>query len=414
MSMRTLSRSLLLAALVLSGAAHAVSPDGYYGSYGTAAGIVELGQDNRNSKLGYGGALGFGLPIARQGESIEFTLKYVQRERDGGGPNNQQTTDDQKSLFVHWVREIGGRWIADAKPFVHIGAGALHEDVLNDSHFHPGVDGGLGALFPIGWRGWAIRAQGSALFQINNKSVPDEEFLIDFQLQLGLQLPFGSGAEVGSNKRPSHSARVVPAPEYPDEMVCANRIVDPVTGRGECITDSDGDSVADRNDQCPGTVAGTPVDSSGCSVKSIADSDGDGVLDEIDACPETVTGMKIDATGCLVEQTIVMRGIQFATGSAKLTGDSKIALDNVARTLYRQKNLEVEIVGHTDSQGNDNFNLVLSQERAESVRQYLIGRAVEARRLSALGFGESAPIADNGNESGRRLNRRVEFNVRVR
>ena len=400
---RNLSYLGLASGMMLSANVHAISTDGHFGNYGTISGVLEVGDSRRDSELGYGGVIGFGMPLPREAEALEFTIKLLERDRDAGG-----ASDEQRSIFVHWVRDIGGSWIGNAKPFVLFGAGAVQEDVLGDDHIHAGLDGGLGALFPVGQRGWAIRTQASALAQINDESVPDEDFLIDFHVQLGLQVPFGARADTRS------SASAGAPPEYPPEVICENRIVDPVTGRAECINDSDRDGVSDGKDQCPGTPAGTAVDTKGCTVQGVVDSDGDGVLDEVDACPESPVGMQIDATGCLISQTVTLKAIQFPSGSAQLTGDARAALDQVARTLKSQPNLDVQITGHTDSQGNDNFNLVLSQQRAESVRQRLIRKGVEPGRLQAVGQGETLPVADNETDAGRRENRRVEFKVEVR
>jgi hypothetical protein len=70
------------------------------------------------------------------------------------------------------------------------------------------------------------------------------------------------------------------------------------------------------------------VDAKGCTMTGVVDSDGDGVLDSVDACPGTTVGMVVDATGCLVEQSVTLRGINFDTGSARLTSDSRVALDS--------------------------------------------------------------------------------------
>ena len=77
-------------------------------------------------------------------------------------------------------------------------------------------------------------------------------------------------------------------------------------------------------------------------------------------------------------------------------------------------NLLIEIGGHTDDRGSALYNERLSQARAESVRQYLIGRNVSADQLTAKGYGASQPLADNDTEAGRAENRRVEFRIVLR
>jgi OmpA-OmpF porin, OOP family len=83
----------------------------------------------------------------------------------------------------------------------------------------------------------------------------------------------------------------------------------------------------------------------------------------------------------------------------------------VAETLLAYPDVRVEIGGHTDSLGRDSYNLALSERRARSARQYLIGRGVDAGRMTAVGYGEARPIADNETPEGQEENRRVELKV---
>lgn len=390
-SMRVLGAGLWL----WSASAAAIHIDGYEGVYGWGGGLYEFGDSKRDSDEGLGFHLGVGMPfLGRSGEALELSFRAIERERDVDGRH-----DYQRTIFANWTRDLGLMDLPlDAKPFVLVGAGAVQEDVLGDDHLHFGVDGGLGALFPLLNWGWAVRAEAVAQAHLNDESVPNEDYLLDFQLRLGLQIPFDYQAE---------------APSVDEAPECPTRVVDPVTGRADCIADSDRDGVADGDDQCPGTPSGQAVDAKGCTIGGPVDSDGDGVLDPVDACPGTTTGMVVDGTGCLVEQTVTLRAVNFETSSALLLSDSRVALEEVARTLKNQTNLKVEISGHTDDVGNDGYNLMLSQQRAESVRQYLIGKGVSADRLVAVGMGETQPVADNGTEEGRIANRRVEFKVTV-
>lgn len=388
---------LVGSALVLASAnAAAIHIDGYDGVYGWGGGIYEIGDSSRDSDNGLGFQLGVGMPfLGRSGESLELSFRNLERKRDIDGRYDYQLT-----IFANWTRDLGLQDLPlSAKPFVLVGAGAVQEDVRGQDDLHFGLDGGLGALFPLLNWGWAVRAEALAQAQLNDKSVPDEDYLLDYQLRLGLQIPFDYEPQA-------------PAMEAPPE--CPTLVVDPVTGRGDCISDSDRDGVSDGSDQCPATPSGHAVDAKGCTIEGPVDADGDGVLDEVDACPSTTTGMVVDATGCLVEQNVTLRGVQFESGSARLTPAAYSALATVASTLKNQANLHAEIVGHTDDAGNDGFNLALSQQRAESVRQYLIGKGVAPERLEAIGMGESLPVEDNSTESGRDANRRVEFKVSVR
>lgn len=172
-----------------------------------------------------------------------------------------------------------------------------------------------------------------------------------------------------------------------------------------CEPDSDGDGVVDRLDQCPNTPRGSRVDAKGCEL----DSDGDGVVDRLDKCPGTRAGARVDAQGCEIPEVIVLQGVQFATASSTLTSGSLAILDDVAATLIRRGDVKAEVQGHTDNVGAPDRNLKLSQDRAEAVMRYLVSKGVRAGNLSARGFGQEQPIADNRTEAGRAQNRRVEL-----
>lgn len=103
------------------------------------------------------------------------------------------------------------------------------------------------------------------------------------------------------------------------------------------------------------------------------------------------------------------RQIEFATGSARITAESSVVLDALARVLRGCAADPIEIGGHTDSQGPEDLNLRISQARAEAVAASLVGRGVPPDRLRARGYGETAPVASNRTEQGRSRNRRIEF-----
>jgi OOP family OmpA-OmpF porin len=178
-----------------------------------------------------------------------------------------------------------------------------------------------------------------------------------------------------------------------------------------CPIDSDGDGVTDAADRCPNTPRGTKVDGNGCPA---VDTDGDGVLDSADRCPDTPKGMLVSANGCLIlfvegKKNVVLQGVNFVVNKAELTIDAKKILDFVAQSLNANAEVTFEVQGHASSEGSDSYNMNLSQRRAESVRAYLISKGVAANRMTAKGYGETMPIADNATEDGRKQNRRVEL-----
>jgi OmpA-OmpF porin, OOP family len=142
-----------------------------------------------------------------------------------------------------------------------------------------------------------------------------------------------------------------------------------------------------------------------------SDTDGDGVTDDRDRCPGTPRGVAVDADGCPRKGSITLTGVNFETNSATLTADSSSALDAVAADLMKYPRLKIEVEGHTDSVGADGYNLKLSERRANSVREYLVGRGVDAAQLTARGYGEARPEADNASAEGRAQNRRVAMQV---
>lgn len=173
--------------------------------------------------------------------------------------------------------------------------------------------------------------------------------------------------------------------------------------------DTDGDGIPDHEDECP-KVKGLP------EFKGCPDTDGDGIPDHLDKCPK-VKGVASN-NGCpeVKEETKkvfekALKGIQFETGKDIIKKNSYGILDNIVTIMKMNPDYNLEINGHTDSQGDDAKNMVLSQKRAESVKNYLVSKGVESNRLEAKGHGETKPKATNDTAAGRAENRRVEFVV---
>jgi outer membrane protein OmpA-like peptidoglycan-associated protein len=113
-----------------------------------------------------------------------------------------------------------------------------------------------------------------------------------------------------------------------------------------------------------------------------------------------------------IERIEVDEAIYFHNGSARLLHDSLPVIDEVARVIEAHPEIMLlRVEGHTDRAGNSNFNLTLSQRRAEAVRERLIEAGVDPARLEAVGYGDEQPIATNETRVGRTQNRRVEFVV---
>ncbi len=168
-----------------------------------------------------------------------------------------------------------------------------------------------------------------------------------------------------------------------------------------CPPDSDKDGVPDYKDKCPDTPAGALVDLEGCPI----DTDNDGVPDYRDECPNTPEGAKVDEKGCMVE---VKLEIYFDTDSAVVKPEYYPEIEKIANFLKEHPDMKIEIQGHTDSVGPADYNLKLSQRRAEAVKKILVEKfGISPDRIIAKGYGETKPIAPNDTEEGRAKNRRV-------
>lgn len=173
------------------------------------------------------------------------------------------------------------------------------------------------------------------------------------------------------------------------------------------------------------------------------DTDGDGIKDGEDECPN-VFGLKI-LKGCpqtdpLVKEKVVRdtvyveqepdtvvivqeiekikkgetykpKGIHFKTGSAEIRVESELILDDIVNWLRSNSKIKVEIQGHTDSQGSEDYNLKLSKDRAESVKNYLVRKGIDTNRLTTEGYGESKLLDSSGSDKAMAKNRRIEFKI---
>lgn len=200
--------------------------------------------------------------------------------------------------------------------------------------------------------------------------------------------------------------------------------------------DTDGDGITDEDDKCPKLAGPAP---SGCpdqdgdgfnddadkcpdqagTINGCPDTDGDGVSDDTDRCP-TQAGDAANGGCPEIKQEVkerleyAARAVRFQTGSAKLREESYIILSEVAGIMRQYPDYDLTIQGHTDDVGSDLNNLGLSERRADACRSFIVATGIRENRISAAGFGETRPVGDNRTAEGRRLNRRVEFNLEPR
>ena len=211
-------------------------------------------------------------------------------------------------------------------------------------------------------------------------------------------------------------------PDAQDACPDAPGVKDADPKKNGCPPDRDGDGIADAQDACP-DVAGVKSDDpkkNGCP----PDKDGDGIPDNTDACPDVAGVADPDPkkNGCPHLATLVGKEIKiaeqvhFETGKSVIKADSDKLLGEVAAIMKEHTEIaSMSIEGHTDSKGAKGANKQLSQARAEAVKKWLSAKGgVDAKRMSAKGFGQDKPLQTNDTEDGRAANRRVEFHVETK
>ncbi|MNG97328.1 Outer membrane porin F precursor [compost metagenome] len=157
--------------------------------------------------------------------------------------------------------------------------------------------------------------------------------------------------------------------------------------------DEDGDGVFDRRDRCPDTPANTPVSHMGCPLPQYPPSQ-----PPAEPAAQVIT---LDDNG----------QVMFAFDSAELTPAAQQRLQSLLPTLNEPAVMRVRVVGHTDSVGSDSYNQGLSERRASSVAEYLIGQGLAPNKVTSQGRGESEPVTENDTDEGRAHNRRVELHL---
>lgn len=356
---KTLSAAILAALVspVLAQASDDVDTRWYLAPYGSFV----LTDEDRNTRDGWGGGLAVGKML---NEHFNVELK--------GFYQNLGSTPAQFGVNGGDVDMAGGT--ADLQyyffrdtfsPYAVMGAGAANTSTPNGDKVGFIGEAGLGFTYEI-CDGFLLRSDvryrynnnfgsdnnNNNLVFANNNSNSDD--FHDMTVNVGFVIPLGEKAE---KPQPKIALPVVKPTPVPD---CSTR-------------DDDHDGVNNCLDQCPGTIAGAKVDSHGCPI------------------------------------SLEIKGVQFKYDSAELTPNAKIILDGVANSLiaYPLKN-DLEVQGHTSSEGTDAYNLRLSQKRSQSVANYLKLKGV-SNKLTAHGYGESHPVADNSTEAGKSRNRRVEL-----
>ncbi len=332
------------------------------------------------------------------------------------------------------------------------GAATLNLKLLSDKYIiNPFLTAGIGgskfggyysAFMPFGI-GLQVKVVDEVYFLINSQyRVPvTENASYHFYHSIGVAAP------LFKKKEPAPVAIIIPPVEPPkdrdgDGVLDSLDKCPDVAGLAslEGCPDRDGDGITDADDKCPDVPGlaryqGCPIpdrDKDGINDEvdkcpdvpgvaryqgcPIPDTDGDGVNDEEDKCinekgPASNFGCPIISPDIIKRINLAAKNVFFATASDKLLKQSNKRLDDVVAILNENPSFKVQIDGHTDAQGKDEYNLDLSNRRAASVKAYLAGKGIAEGRLSSTGYGETKPVADNNTAKGRAQNRRVEMTL---
>jgi outer membrane protein OmpA-like peptidoglycan-associated protein/opacity protein-like surface antigen len=363
-------------------------------------------------------------------------------------PTSTGLTDDPATIWTYRLHAIAQYPRFRVVPFVVVGAGGMNlksnaTGLGDDSD--PAFYLGVGAKYAI-TRYLSVRLDlRDNLMQENRESSQIEEgdLVQNFEALLGLSFTLGRTGEVAvppgdsdgdgfSDREDSCPAQPGVAPHgcplpvapadtdrdgLPDAQdPCPSEAEDrlePAPADGCPNKDVDGDGVPLPDDKCPLEKGVAP---DGC----VHDKDGDGIVDEVDKCvdqPETKNGFE-DADGCpdelpkeVAKFSGVIKGIQFDFGKATIRRESNKLLDEAVAVLKQYAALRISISGHTDSVGDPQKNLELSEARAAAVKGYLVAQGIEASRVETRGAGMNEPVADNATDLGRQANRRIEFRL---
>ncbi len=397
--------------------------------------------DKRDAEEGFGFSFGFGKPVAKNW-NVELHGIYDSLDLKTSNDNYLQMGAFLDGLYIV-NRE------ANFSPYAVLGLGMIDSQLAKNNDINPAAHAGAGFMYQVTDHGIAIRSDVRYRMDFDDRNAAVDSFG-DWVVNIGLSLPFGNRAAMAT----AASAALIPVAMAPpminskvadadndgipdDSDNCSNTPAGAKTDAAGCESDSDGDLIADSQDQCDSTPDNVTVDNSGCPLDNdndgIADyqdqcsntlsstivnamgcepdADNDGITDLRDMCQNSIGTKNIDSDGCSLNEVINTKAYNFEFNSTELNDSSKSVLADIATRLKAHPNEQVEIIGHTDNLGSEKFNSKLSEQRAASVKQFLVEQGINESQLITKGLGAIKPVADNQTDQGRAKNRRVEMFV---
>lgn len=323
-----------------------------------------------------------------QGFTPEFSFNYFSNgTTDKGGYSQYSTTYIMPDLRLRYYFTDSKSW----SPFVYGGVGAAIFTV-NDVPSNPDPDSkndGVAVGFPIGAgithylsAKWAVELNAGFNLSLTDDYNPAHDDIKDgnwaFKVGISYDIVDFEPDTDGDGLSDAEEARIGTDPRNPD---------------------TDGDGLLDGEEVNKHKT--NPLDK---------DTDDGGVDDGVEVSFENdPLDPDDDILSIAPGSKLILRNITFDTGKSTITKQSERILGFALKALQKNESMSFEIVGHTDDVGNDDNNLTLSQERAQSVKDWLVNKGINGDRLTSVGKGETEPMVPNTSDANRAKNRRVEF-----
>ncbi|HWB75334.1 MAG TPA: OmpA family protein [Nannocystaceae bacterium] len=343
-----------------------------------------------------------------------YPIRFLGFEVEGGAML-AKASGDRATMWTARGQVVGQLGLWSVVPFVVVGGGAL---AVSSPRSAVGKDVDPALHLGLGVKAYLSRR---AMLRLDLRDVITARRGVSDGATNTIEILLGVSVVLGRKKDRDEPTKLVPPDEPMDRD--GDGVLDPddqcIDVPGEKPTgcppegDKDGDGFLDSKDACP-EVAGIAPD--GCPNP---DADNDGILVPDDQCPdkaETRNGFE-DGDGCPDEvpkefgDLEVLEGVFFDVNKDSIKPESKTKLDEAVAALKKHSSVRVEVSGHTDSTGNRDHNMNLSQRRADAVKKYLVDNGIDTTRIETRGAGPDEPLDTNATKKGRSQNRRIEFRI---